>query len=44
MNITTIELSALQIAPWNARKTFDSASLAELAESIKQLLTKGGKR
>ncbi len=34
--ITDIPLSRLFVAPWNARKTFDEASLADLTASIKQ--------
>ena len=33
--VRQLALSELRIAPWNARKTFDPASLAELSSSIK---------
>ncbi|MDR3741627.1 MAG: ParB/RepB/Spo0J family partition protein [Terracidiphilus sp.] len=36
MKIESIVLSRLHVAPWNARKTFDPATIAELAESIRQ--------
>ncbi|WP_143808221.1 ParB/RepB/Spo0J family partition protein, partial [Oenococcus oeni] len=35
-SVSTISLSSLKVNPYQPRKTFDEASLSELAESLKQ--------
>lgn len=35
-SVVSIAVDRLQAAPWNARKRFDAASIAELADSIKR--------